>query len=81
PCSDRVRDTIQVHLLESPSVDAGEGELVCEGDTVFLSGIATNYDSLKWKPLQAENLGGQFIDDLDTIRKVEYLLPSNVDSS
>ncbi|NQT76805.1 MAG: T9SS type A sorting domain-containing protein [Bacteroidetes bacterium] len=41
-------DSVMVYLAEEPMADAGNDTLLCTGEVLQLSGMATNYDELMW---------------------------------
>jgi len=42
-------DSVLVYLTAGPMADAGNDTLLCTGELLQLSGIATNYDLLEWQ--------------------------------
>ena len=41
-------DNFSVTVVPAPSVDAGANDTVCEGNSITLTGTASNYSSLQW---------------------------------
>lgn len=48
PCTGQEEGSFDVHIVRSPEVDAGDDLLICETQTVILSGSANNYSSSIW---------------------------------
>ncbi|HPE86850.1 MAG TPA: M14 family zinc carboxypeptidase [Bacteroidales bacterium] len=50
----RTEDGVMIDFIyfpefsDLPTVNAGQNQEICEGDTVFLHGLASNYTSLQW---------------------------------
>jgi hypothetical protein len=48
PCTIEDQDCMTLTITTSPTADAGDDAIICEGDSYQLNGFATNYSTLFW---------------------------------
>lgn len=63
PCSASVSDLVTISIVLLPEVNAGDNIVICEGETVALSGDAANFESVLW----VTNGDGDFTDPTSLI--------------